>query len=172
MTLTADTPPALRLRPIPVREPGTASGVIPSAAEQPPAGQAPLPFESAVPGAPAAVHRPAPVPDGAARADPREWAHRFAQVAVEVATGLRPAAQLLRWTSPAVMATLARLHALAQRGGGRPARATVRSVRLCEPAAGVAEVTAVVAAGARVRALAFRMEDEGGRWRVVAFELG
>jgi hypothetical protein len=97
---------------------------------------------------------------------------RFSQVALEVASGLRPAAQLVRWTTPAVVAALGRRHALAQRGGGRPPRATVRSVRLCEPAPGVGEVAAVVAAGPRVRALAFRMEDEGGRWRVVAFELG
>jgi hypothetical protein len=97
---------------------------------------------------------------------------RFSQVALEVATGLRPPAQLVRWTTPEALATLARLHALAQRGGGRPPRATVRSVRLSEPVPGVEEVTAVVAAGPRVRALAFRMEGEGGRWRVVAFELG
>ena len=171
MTLTADTPPSLRLRPIPVREPGSAPGAPRPASGRPPGGRLPLPFEALPPDSPAG-HPPGPVRDGGAPADPREWALRFAQVALEVATGLRPPAQLVRWTSPAVLAALARRHALAQRVGGRPARATVRSVRLCEPAAGVREVTAVVAAGERMRALAFRMEDEGGRWRVVAFELG
>jgi hypothetical protein len=171
MTLTADTPPALRLRPIPVREPDTALGVRPAAPDGAPVGQVPLPFEAACAPSPPSAGR-GPVPWGGAPADPREWALRFSQVALEVATGLRPPAQLVRWTTPEVIAALGRRHALAQRGGGRPPRATVRSLRLCEPAPGVGEVTAVVTAGPRVRALAFRMEDEGGRWRVVAFELG
>jgi hypothetical protein len=171
MTLTADTPPVLRLRPIPVREPGTALGVPSPAADQPSEGQVPLPFEAVLPTSPP-LPAPGQAPGGGGPADPREWAIRFSQVALEVASGLRPAAQLVRWTTPAVMAALGRRHALAQRGGGRPSRATVRSLRLCEPVPGVGEVTAVVAAGPRVRALAFRMEDEGGRWRVVAFELG
>jgi len=171
MTLTAETPPVLRLRPIPVRDPGAAVEVLPPTRDDGAAVQLPLPFEPAVPASqPSPGGRPAPR-DGAP-ADPREWALRFSQVALEVATGLRPAAQLVRWTTPAVVASLGRLHALAQRGGGRPPRATVRSVRLSEPVPGVGEVAAVVTAGPRVRALAFRMEDEGGRWRVVAFELG
>jgi hypothetical protein len=171
MTLTAETPPALTLRPIPVRDPGAARGVLAPAPDEPPAGQVPRPFEAARTTSPP-LRGPGPAADGRAPTDPREWALRFSQVALEVATGLRPAPQLVRWTTPAVMAALGRRHALAQRGGGRPQRATVRSVRLFEPVAGVGEVTAVVAAGSRVRALAFRMEDEGGRWRVVAFELG
>jgi hypothetical protein len=170
MTLVADTPPALRLRPIPVREPGPALGVLPPVRDEAPEGQVPLPFD-ALP-APPPVPARAPAPQGGAPGDTREWAVRFSQVALEVATGLRPPAQLVRWTTPAVIAALARRHALAQRGGGRPTRATVRSVRLCEPVPGVREVAAVVVAGPRVRALAFRMEDEAGRWRVVAFELG
>jgi hypothetical protein len=171
MTLTADTPPALRLRPIPVREPGTALAALPPAPEEPPAGQVPLPFEAGPAPSPPLPGR-GEVAWGGAPADPREWALRFSQVALEVVTGLRPPAQLVRWTTPDVIAALGRRHALAQRGGGRPPRSTVRSVRLCEPVPGVGEVTAVVASGPRVRALAFRMEDEGGRWRVVAFELG
>ena len=161
MTLTADTPPALRLRPIPVREPGPALEVLAPAGDQGPERHAPSPS----PG-------PEPAPWPGAPTDPREWALRFTQVALEVATGLRPPPQLVRWTTPAVSAALGRRHAPAQRGGGRPPRPTIRSVRVYEPGPGVGEVTAVVAAGSRVRALAFRMEDEGGRWRVVAFELG
>jgi hypothetical protein len=175
MTLTTDSPPPLRLRPIPVREPGAAFGTVAPALHEPGLGQAPLPFEPALPSAPGPVAGWAPGggrPAGTARADAREWALRFSQVALEVTTGLRPPPQLVRWTTPAVITALGHWYALAQRGGGRPPRATVRSVRLCDPAPGVVEVTAVVAAGPRVRALAFRMEDEGGRWRVVAFELG
>jgi hypothetical protein len=136
-----------------------------------PEGQVPLPFDTS---APAPLPAPAPVAatQGRGPDDPREWAVRFSQAALEVVSGLRPPAQLVRWTTPEAMAELARLHALVQRGGGRPPRATVRSVRLCEPVPGVGEVAAVVTAGPRVRALAFRMEGEGGRWRVVAFELG
>jgi hypothetical protein len=172
MTVIAGTPaPVLRLRPIPVSEPRAAQGV--PLAPRPPdvAGQVPLPFDAGVPEA-----RPAPpagVPGTAAGLpDPRQWALRFTRVALEVVTGLRPPAQLVRWTTPAVLAALTRRHALAQRGGGRPPMAAVRSMRVCEPAAGVAEVAAVVADGARVRALAVRLEGEGGRWRVVAFDLG
>jgi hypothetical protein len=162
MTLTADTPPALRLRPIPVREPGAALEVLAPAWDQGPERQVRSPSPSG--------REQGPRPG--APTDPREWALRFTQVALEVATGLRPPPQLVRWTTPAVSAALGRRHALAQRGGGRPPRPTIRSVRVYEPGPGVGEVTAVVAAGSRVRALAFRMEDEGGRWRVVAFELG
>ncbi len=190
MTLLAHPPaatpatpaaPLLRLRPIPVSEPRPALGVLPSPQPPVPAGQVPLPF----PGAASPRARPAAGPAagsaaagaGAALPDaelpePQDWALRFARVALEVATGLRPPAQLVRWTTPAVLAALTRRHALAQRGGGRPPRATVRSVRVCEPATGVAEVAAVVADGPRVRALAVRMEGEGDRWRVVAFDLG
>ncbi len=171
MTVIAGTPaPVLRLRPIPVSEPRAAQGVLLAARPADPVGQVPLPFDAGVPDA-----RPAP-PSGVVPAaelpDPRQWALRFARVALEVVTGLRPPAQLVRWTTPAVLAALTRRHALAQRGGGRPPMAAVRSMRVCEPAAGVAEVAAVVADGARVRALAVRLEGEGGRWRVVAFDLG
>src|SRR5215218_840980 len=106
MTLTADTPPVLRLRPIPVREPGAALAMLRPALDEPPAGQVPLPFEPAPPPS-QPPPGPAPVPGGTA-VDPRDWALRFSQVALEVATGLRPAAQLVRWTTPAVIAALGR----------------------------------------------------------------
>jgi hypothetical protein len=194
MTLVADLPaaapaPTLRLRPIPVAEPRPAVGVL-SRGDATTPGQEPLPLGpgggpppawsgwSGWSGWPGRRHGGAAGPagpagpSGAARPEPREWALQFSQVALEVATGLRPPAQLLRWTTPRVLAALTRRHALAQRSGGRPPRGTVRSVHVCEPAGGVAEVAAVVAAGARVRALAFRMEGEGDRWRVSALELG
>ena len=182
MTLIAESPaaapaassaPVLRLRPIPVAEPRPALGVLPAPQPPGPSGQVPLPFATDSPGRtpdrPAGPSTARVVPE---LPEPQEWAARFARVALEVATGLRPPGQLARWTTPAVLAGLTRRHALAQRGGGRPPRATVRSVRVCEPAGGVAEVAAVVADGARVRALAVRMEGEGARWRVVAFDLG
>jgi hypothetical protein len=48
----------------------------------------------------------------------------------------------------------------------------VRGVRVCEPADGVAEASAVVVDGGRVRALAFRLVGLDGRWRVEALQIG
>lgn len=175
MTLIIDMPvvqaaPALRLRPIPVAEPHPAVGVLPEPLSEVTTGQAVLPLEAPTVPAP---HVAAPVRHPAnGLPAPHDWALHFSQAALEVATGLRPPAQLQRWTTPPVLASLTRRHALAQRGGGRPPRATVRSLRVCEPAASVGEVSAVVTDGPRVRALAFRMEGDGGRWRVSALELG
>jgi hypothetical protein len=161
--------PALRLRPIPVAEPRPARGVLPPPDGDPP-GQAVLPLAAA--GVASRVVQPWRPARPPGLPDPVEWAGQAARVALEVATGLRPPAQLVRWSTQPVLAALTRRHALAQRGGGRPARAAVRSLRVCEPAPAVAEVAAVVTDGTRVRALAFRMEGEGERWRISAFELG
>jgi hypothetical protein len=49
---------------------------------------------------------------------------------------------------------------------------TIRSVRVCEPADGVAELSAVVQVGARYRAVAARLEGLNGRWRCVRLQLG
>jgi hypothetical protein len=69
----------------------------------------------------------------------------------------------------------------------RPWAASVRSVRVCEPADGVAEVSAVVvgleavaatkgrtgAAGRRrCRAVALRLEGVDGRWMMTALTMG
>jgi hypothetical protein len=48
----------------------------------------------------------------------------------------------------------------------------VRSMRLCRPADGVVEASAVVVDRGRVRAVALRLEEFGGRWRVCALEIG
>jgi hypothetical protein len=111
------------------------------------------------------------------------WTRQFVQAALEVAAGRRPASQLLRWTSDDVFATLARRGTLATRlervgappRSGRPLRGspvTVRSVRLCHPMPGVVEASAVIGDRDRVRAVALRLEDGEGRWRVTALELG
>lgn len=105
--------------------------------------------------------------------DPRSWAAHVAQGLVEVMAGARPAPQLLRWTTPEVYAVVARRAAVSTRRG-LPAtrRATVRSVRVCEPADGVAEACAVVVDGPRIRALAMRLVGLDGRWRVEALQVG
>ncbi|MFW5474627.1 Rv3235 family protein [Knoellia sp. CPCC 206450] len=131
-------------------------------------------------------------PQSTARADlpdPEPWAAQIAQAIVEVMSGLRPAAQVVRWTTPQVYAVVARRGALAARrrasgardgSGGttddgsrrRLGRAVVRSVRVCEPADGVAECSVVVSEGARVRAMAVRLSGLDGRWRVEALQIG
>jgi hypothetical protein len=105
--------------------------------------------------------------------DPQVWAAHLAQGLVEVMTGSRPAPQLLRWTTSEVYAVLARRGALsARRGLPRGRRATVRTVRVCEPRDGIAEACAVVVDGPRVRALALRMAGLDGRWRIEALQVG
>jgi hypothetical protein len=48
----------------------------------------------------------------------------------------------------------------------------VRRVRVCAPREGVAECSAVVHDGTRVRALAIRLERQPDRWQVTALEIG
>jgi hypothetical protein len=98
------------------------------------------------------------------------------QAIVEVTSGVRPVAQLVRWTTTDVYATIQRRIAhteLAQRGAnGRRVGAIVRSIHIDEPADGVAEVCAVVQHGARCRAVALRLEGFDGRWQCTALQVG
>lgn len=104
--------------------------------------------------------------------DPRGWAARLLQVAFEVLQGQRAAAQLTRWTSPQVYAQLAG-HARRQpRCGQQTGRALVRSVHVCTPREGVAEVSALIRSGTRLRAVALRLEARRGHWCCTALELG
>lgn len=109
--------------------------------------------------------------------DPHEWAAHLAQAIVEVMAGSRSAPQVIRWTTSEVYAVIARRHAVAARrtalrGHGPRTRAVVKRVIVCEPADGVAEASAVVIDGTRVRALAMRMVGQDGRWRVEALQVG
>lgn len=119
-------------------------------------------------------------PQATPRADlpePVEWAGQIAQAIVEVMSGVRLSAQVVRWTTPEVYAVIARRGAVAARRRSasprvRPQRARVRSVRVCEPADGVAECSVVVGEGDRVRAMALRLVGQDGRWRVEALQIG
>lgn len=135
----------------------------------------------AVPEAPADVWSPAP------RRCPREqieqvgpptqraalppagpWAARLAQAVLEVCTAGRPVNQLLRWTDPAVYQELERRYAPRASRDARQRRVRaaerIRSIHLCEPADGVAEVCALIVGGERPRAMALRIEGWRGRW--------
>lgn len=109
--------------------------------------------------------------------EPRAWASRLVQAIVEVTSGVRPASQLVRWTTTDVYATLqrriARNELLNQRTpSGRRVGAIVRSIHVDEPADGVAEVCAVVQHGARCRAIALRLDGYDGRWQCTALQVG
>ena len=112
--------------------------------------------------------------------DPQMWAGRLAQAVVEVCGGERPVGQLLRWTSHEVYTQLAAQHRPRLRSAARPGSNVrvlrqrcdqVRSVHVCEPADGVAEVAVVVAGALRWWALALRLEGLNGRWVLTRVEL-
>lgn len=101
--------------------------------------------------------------------DPEVSARRIAQATIEVLCGWRPVTQLIRHTNATIYTALARHNAMAgRRGAVAGRRPVVRSVRVCLPSDGVAEVAAVVATGDRARAAALRLEGRDGRWVMVA----
>ena len=121
------------------------------------------------------------VPDGrpglAGTPPAEQWAARFVQAVVEVVAGDRPVQQLVRWTDEAVFTDLRhRVEALgsASNAGarGRTERSQLRSVRVCQPAPAVAEVSAHVRHGDRSRAIAVRFEARHGRWLCTALQFG
>jgi hypothetical protein len=109
----------------------------------------------------------------AALPSPRTWAGRVVQAIVEVLAGVRPATQLVRWTTEEVYEQISS-RVLAVHGGDTdgPPRGVVRSLHVSEPADGVAEVCALVRRGARSTAVALRLEGMDGRWQCTAIELG
>lgn len=97
------------------------------------------------------------------------WAARLAQAVLEVVAGERPVAQLTSWVHPEIYRRLERRHRLGSQkresASGSPRRAdSVRSVHVCHPAEGVAEVSVVTTGAERCRAMALRLERRRGRW--------
>ena len=91
----------------------------------------------------------------------------LARALVEVLSGHRPLPQLRVHCAPDIYAGLA-----ARPSTGPLALPHLLTVRVCEPADGVAEVSAAFRRADRVRALAFRLEGVDGRWRITALQLG
>lgn len=101
------------------------------------------------------------------------WARHMAQAIVETLSGQRPATQLLRWTVPEVYDEVrSRMTPPSSSGAAPQRRPRVGTVRVCQPADGVAEAAAVVHGPHRTRAVALRMEGQDGRWRVTVFQAG
>jgi hypothetical protein len=130
-----------------------------------------LPFDRA------AARTPLPIASPAARAgwpDPGGWGRRLLVGLIETAGGRRPLNQLAglmsRSVAGGVGADFERCAQLGQRHWTHAA--TVRTVRVSEPADGVAELSATVGVGPRVRAVAMRLEIHGGRWRCTRLQLG
>jgi hypothetical protein len=126
---------------------------------------------------------PAPVLlAGRPRRDLDQWAARYAQAAVEIVGGDRPASQLSRWTSREVYLDLERRALLVARAGNhlpgagrvQPVRPRVHSVHVCHLGDGAAETSVHVRYGDRSRALAARFERrvsrETTRWVCTALE--
>jgi hypothetical protein len=86
---------------------------------------------------------------------------------VEVISSRRPLAQLRVHCAPEIYAGLAARPSIAPL-----ALPHLLTVRVCEPADGVAEVSVAFRRADRVRALAFRLQGVDGRWRITALQLG
>ena len=104
----------------------------------------------------------------------KPWIARLVHALTEVLAGDRPLPQLTPYLSHEVYLGLDRsLSDRTPRIGPRPpALPTVRTLRVCEPRPGVAEVAAVVRRGSRVGALALRLEASDGRWRCTVLQVG
>lgn len=105
----------------------------------------------------------------------RLFGARLVQVLSEATAGERPLTHLAPHLAGHVYARLERGFAATVRGTGTVGpgnKASVRSVRVCEPRDGVAEVAAVVRRGGRVAAIALRLEGIDGRWQCTALQIG
>jgi Family of unknown function (DUF6459) len=103
--------------------------------------------------------------------EPEACATRFLQAVFETLAGSRPSAQLQEWTSLSVRSQIARMTYDARWRTPAGVVPLVKSVRVSEPADGVAEVAAVVLRGTAYSAAAARLEGFDGRWRAVALEV-
>ena len=102
--------------------------------------------------------------------DPTRLCGAVVLAAVEALTSARPLVQLARWVSPDVYEALARAARPSAAAGRRGV--VLRSVRVCRIGPTVAEGTAVVHDGTRVRGAAVRFEVHRGAWRATVLQIG
>jgi hypothetical protein len=102
--------------------------------------------------------------------EPGPRAAAAVRLLLEVLTGERPTRQVAGWVSPRVLAGLECRSPLQHRA--LPRRPLLKSLRVTEPADGVAEVSAVIDTGSRHRAVALRLDGLDGRWTVTALHIG
>jgi Family of unknown function (DUF6459) len=136
------------------------------------------------PPTPAALHRPTPrplrpVPSGhvVRELPPPRAAAVFADAALrrvlEVSDRRRPIAALRPLlTTPVIDAVVALSRTPSKKGTAVLRRMRVRTAEVVDGEATAAEVFGTFTRGERVHALAGRIEVVGGRWRVVALQLG
>ncbi|MBG0739440.1 hypothetical protein IV500_08570 [Paeniglutamicibacter antarcticus] len=115
----------------------------------------------------------------------RSMTAKIGQAAVEVLAGSRPAHQLARWLDARsyealqIRAELTRsvqrnlehsgVHSNVHELHRNP---SVRSLHCCAVRPGVYESSLVIAESQRIRALAMRLEERNGVWKVTALEIG
>jgi len=98
--------------------------------------------------------------------DPGEHGYRILQAILEILARRRPLLQLLPWTSEDVYEELTAWMYRTTRSSGfqQCPSATLRSIRVSEPADGIAEVSGVIFQDNRARAIVLRLEGIDGRW--------
>ncbi|MFD4018699.1 Rv3235 family protein [Streptomyces sindenensis] len=101
---------------------------------------------------------------------PHQW---FAERLLAVLSGQRPVHWMLGHTIGEAYDQLAELAPTTPLRATHGSRPVLRHCRGAQPATGVVEAFASIAAGDRVRAMAFRLEQGADqRWRCAAVELG
>ena len=109
--------------------------------------------------------------------DPEVHGRRFVQAFVEVVAGRRPLEQLVSWFHETLYFELVEqygrrgFHQREKTSTDRQPLPLVTHVRACEPADGVAEVSAVVRERGRAFAVALRLEGLDGGWRCTSLTL-
>lgn len=199
--IARDSPPAIRLRPVPPLDPPYEDEVAPDAwASAFGAAQLPLDWlgtahrpERRVNGSDPHLSAPGAVggrSDGlpstavaGASAEAKAAVRRFLGLCLEILNGYRPVAHLRTLADPAAAgAVLAQLTAASgrvaelrgrgtSRGRPEPEPVRVRRLRVCEPRVGAAEATVVLLTGGRAWALALRLERRNDRWTATALTL-
>ncbi|WP_223263024.1 Rv3235 family protein [Arthrobacter sp. NamB2] len=110
-------------------------------------------------------------------------ARSVTQGALEVLAGTRPLQQMARWLDPEnyerlqLRANLVRCIDAPELPRGKPRttahrHVVVRSARVCPVSPGVYEASVVAYDQKRIRAVALRIEQRRGAWRVTALEIG